>query len=354
MSHIDNALIKAQKERDGRGTRCNPVIPVSTATDTSRRKRWRIIAAAVTVAGLCVGLAFLVFQNRPPSAEKGLSPTPYRDTTVQRKEPSAQETSLSPSPSGRVEEKHLIDRSIPENTGVKQQTATESQTAGTNSHQEVPAKKETATARVDSLYKRAMAYQKEGAVDRAEEIYKEILRIAPGHLFSLNNLGVIHMLRGDDDAAAEIFQRAVRARDDYVDPHYNLACLCARRGDTVPALEHLERAVQLNNDVKKWAKDDRDLSSLRGSPGYARVMGETTASTQTDRPVYIVREGDRIYDVIRKVFGSSGSEAYQILKLIKRMNPSVKDSDMIFPGQRVQLPDKREVATIASPPGDTP
>ena len=350
MSHIDNALIKAQKERDGRDTRYSPVMPVSSATDTSRRRWWQIVAAAVAVAGLCAGLAFFAFQNRPLSAEKGLPPAPYRDTTVQREEPSAQETSPQAPPQAKGEkEVHPVT----EGGGSTQLATIEPHT--TSRPEPVISRQQTPnTARTDTLYNRAMAYQKEGLVDRAEEIYKEILEIVPGHLFSLNNLGVIQMLRENDDVAAELFQRAIRAKGDYVDPHYNLACLCARRGDTVPALEHLERAVRLNNDVKKWAKDDRDLSSLRGSAGYARVMGEPSTSTQTDLPVHIVREGDRIYDVIRKEFGSSGNEAYQILKLIKQLNPSMKDSNMIFPGQKVQLPDKREVITIASPPGDTP
>ena len=343
MSYIDNALIKAQKERDGKDKRYAPVMPVVPSTDTHRRRRWGISAAVIVVAVLCVTLSLFVLRDRSLFENRNGA------AVADRQDAASPQKRLPPSLAGTTAVARQ-DSTIPHRYNKPGTNPIHRAPSGeTVNTTETGERRQKDTTGIDSLYQRAMAYQQKGETGRAETAYNQILRREPGHLFSLNNLGVIYLLRGNSDAAAAVFQRAIKSKADYVDPYYNLACLHAREGNTVRALDYLEQAIRLNNDVKNWAKDDRDLSSLRGSDRYARVMGEDPASTQTDRPIYIVREGDRIYDIIGRQFGSSGSEAYRILKRIKQLNPTMEDSNMIYPGRRLTLPGNKEVGRAFPP-----
>ncbi len=123
-----------------------------------------------------------------------------------------------------------------------------------------------------ALYGEALRYQKEGLLDKAEDIYGHILKEAPSHAAALNNLGVIFLAKKDMDRARTHFERAIAHKMDYVDPYYNLACLYSREGNRVKGLEYLEKALRLNNDVKNWAKNDRDLEGLRGTDQFRALM----------------------------------------------------------------------------------
>ena len=363
MSHIDNALGKAQKEKDSIYKRYNHIISVATHKNTNRRKRWWAVVAAAVILGFSAALVLLSFEGTPPP-EKQETTIPRKDAVARQGATFTQKTpsetpAILPPPDDRGEEGEPPSPVIIGGTGIAQQGPnvpyradasgagayrdTNTNTGAGSSPTGNTEQEHTTAEGIDTLYKRALGYQKKGEVERAEEEYKNILRIEPEHVFSLNNLGVIYMVRGRSEDAAEMFERAIKTKGDYVNPYYNLACLYSQKDDIPRALDYLERAVLINNDVKNWAKDDRDLDRLRQSAGYARVMGGGPAFTERSSPVYVVREGDRIFDVIRREFGSSGKEAYKILELIKQLNPMMEDSNMVYPGQRLNLPGKEEV-----------
>ncbi|TFG93580.1 MAG: tetratricopeptide repeat protein [Syntrophobacterales bacterium] len=349
MSHIDNALEKAQKERDSTYKRYNHIIPVEPHKHTNRKARWVAVAAAVIV-GFSATLVLLSFH--------GTTPLEKKNPAIQRKDAGAQErvtiahktSSEAPAMPGDTnigqQGSDVTHRADPSDTGAYRESNTHTG-AGSNATEKT-AQEQTPAEGIDTLYKRALGYQKKGEVERAEEEYKNILRIEPGHVFSLNNLGVIYMVRGRSQDAAQMFERSIKTKGDYVNPYYNLACLYSQKEDIPRALDYLERAMLINNDVKNWAKNDRDLDRLRQSAGYARVMGEGAASSEISSPVYVVCEGDRIFDVIRREFESSGKEAYTILELIKQLNPMMEDSNMVYPGWRLKLPGKEAVERAIS------
>jgi tetratricopeptide (TPR) repeat protein len=80
------------------------------------------------------------------------------------------------------------------------------------------------------------------------------------------------MSQGGNKKAEVMFKRAISLRNDYVNPYYNLACLYSQEGDILHALDYLKKAAQINNDVKNWAKDDRDLKNVRESAGFKKVF----------------------------------------------------------------------------------
>ena len=125
---------------------------------------------------------------------------------------------------------------------------------------------------IDVLFKTALDLQKNGQLDEAERIYQKILALQPLHLDALNNIGVIYMSRNRNADALAVLNRAVEVKDANADPYYNLACIHARMGDTASSLEYLKKAIALNPEAKDWAKDDQDLNSLKKLPRFKKLM----------------------------------------------------------------------------------
>jgi tetratricopeptide (TPR) repeat protein len=122
------------------------------------------------------------------------------------------------------------------------------------------------------FYERARHFHKIGRLKDARRLYQKAIMLDKGHVYAVNNLGVIGIQEGKYLEARKNFEHAVRLRPEYVDPHYNLACLHAVRGEAKRALEHLKRAVLLDKSVRGWAREDRDLQNLRGVPGFEEII----------------------------------------------------------------------------------
>jgi hypothetical protein len=53
---------------------------------------------------------------------------------------------------------------------------------------------------------------------------------------------------------------------------YNTACFEARAGQTEQAIEHLRRAVEISPYIADLAREDEDLASLIGQPGFDEIL----------------------------------------------------------------------------------
>ncbi|TFG93846.1 MAG: LysM domain-containing protein [Syntrophobacterales bacterium] len=56
---------------------------------------------------------------------------------------------------------------------------------------------------------------------------------------------------------------------------------------------------------------------------------------------YTVKKGEYLFEIIRGKYNVSGGDIYEILKLVKRFNPQLKNMNVIYPGQKLLLPRKR-------------
>ncbi|MCK4534821.1 MAG: tetratricopeptide repeat protein [Syntrophobacterales bacterium] len=254
MSHIDNALKKAQEEKDSLYKRYSPITPVTThRSNAGHRAVWTIIAAIVLISFAVIAL--LLFGNSAPDRKDSVIP---RKNVVVEKAPASQQekairtgaTAVLLPDSGK---KGGLPSPMTGNAGnVKKGADT--------------------ISGVDNLYRKALSYQQEGNLDKAGEGYRNVLNIEPEQVFALNNLGVIYMSRGRNKNAEVMFKRAISLRGDYVNPYYNLACLYSQEGNIPHALDYLKKAARINNDVKNWAKDDRDLKNVRESADFGKVF----------------------------------------------------------------------------------
>ena len=117
----------------------------------------------------------------------------------------------------------------------------------------------------DDYIKLANLYFEKGEFDKSVLIYKEALGVYKNDAGLINNLGAVLLAKSDYDSAIKYFKIAIQCSKDNVEPVYNLACAYAKKGDKASALKELKKAIKINGqDVRKWAKNDPDLESLKG------------------------------------------------------------------------------------------
>ena len=125
------------------------------------------------------------------------------------------------------------------------------------------------------LFDRGMAFHKSGRLEDARRLYEKALRIDPGCVDALNNLGVISIHERDFATAQRSFEKAIRLKPQYVDPYYNLGCLYALKGELSQGLAHLKRAISMDPSVRGWARRDTDLKNLWQVPEFQDLVGKS-------------------------------------------------------------------------------
>jgi len=217
MSHINEALKKAQKERDVRHLRYEGLF-------ASSKKKRRVFSGKVlwwTLA--CVILVAGVFQYRSWQDEPDTQPTMASEDNMRKS---------------------------------------------------LPVNEPTAVEKAREYYKRARVFQKNGRLNEAKRLYQDGLKLDPGYVDALNNIGVIFIQERNFAAAQRHFEKAMRLNPAYADPFYNLACLHAIKGELKQGLALLERAVSIDTTARDWARKDSDLANLRGIPEFETIVGK--------------------------------------------------------------------------------
>lgn len=108
-----------------------------------------------------------------------------------------------------------------------------------------PAGAPSALAEAEPAYRLANTLAKSGRFADAVPHYEEALRLAPGHVNALTNLGAAQHRLGRSDEAAVCYRRALAADPDAVRAHTNLALLLRELGDLTGAVRHYDAAQRL-------------------------------------------------------------------------------------------------------------
>ena len=241
MSYINEALRKAQKERDSRYGKFGGIIAAASGGADRLRKRRVVLfaAAAIVLVSTALLLAvqawhqFPVARKAPQSSVAGTPAPPAAAAS------SAPKTAVPDKDSGAAVQP----------TG-KTQTAREA----------------------DARYAEALLAQRKGDLKRAEALYHEVLTLDTGHVQALNNLGVVYMAQKKREKAIAVFGRAVVLKRDYVDPYYNLACLYAQANELNESLWYLKVAATIDGNVINWVKKDADMKNVIASPEFKKIM----------------------------------------------------------------------------------
>ena len=124
------------------------------------------------------------------------------------------------------------------------------------------------------LYYKARHLYKNRRFKDAKKLYEEVLGLDPGYVDALNNVGVIYIRDKDYMAARRSLEKAIRLNPVYVEPYYNLACLHAIKGEVRQGLVYLKKAISLDHAVRDWAQNDTDLVNLRALPEFKEIMAK--------------------------------------------------------------------------------
>jgi tetratricopeptide (TPR) repeat protein len=252
MSYINEALKKAQKDKDSRYHHYDSIIAAESTRPVQKKRKALLFVLAILVLSVSVYGVFY-FDKRDNA---GLEKTDGKAVTASPAE--TQETRVTP-PNHAAQ----VPAATPEKTASSQTGA-----------ERVPIPTPAEDNRLDhmtALYQEALDQHKKKNLARAERLYTRVIQINPRHVEALNNLGVIYMTRKKRDRAFETLNRAIAVKRDYVDPYYNLACLFAQEGDTGGSLHFLKKAININHEVKNWALLDADLKDVVASPEFKRL-----------------------------------------------------------------------------------
>jgi tetratricopeptide (TPR) repeat protein len=108
------------------------------------------------------------------------------------------------------------------------------------------------------------AHHQAGRRDRAETIYRRVLRKVPNHVEGLHLLGVIAHERGRHQQAVQLISRALARSPGFVDAHLNLGAVMQALGRLDEASASYRTAIALKPDA---ALAHCNLSTLLNSQG---------------------------------------------------------------------------------------
>lgn len=112
-------------------------------------------------------------------------------------------------------------------------------------------------------------YFRADEIDKAEESFKQALKINPDSAVSLNHLGIINRGKGNFKEAKSNYERALDIAPNYAYAHLNYGILLdLYMGELNEALEHYQKFQELapgqDKEVKNWIVDlERRIKSAK-------------------------------------------------------------------------------------------
>jgi tetratricopeptide (TPR) repeat protein len=244
MSYINDALRKAQKEKESRYVAYGNIVSAS-GEKLNRPQKWLSIIGISIVFFWAAGIIVLLYwpeDNEVPAA------APVRTPAVVNVVPTKPQ---------------IVKKTIEDQ---KNKAELNKDTASA----EIKVKPDIADSKI--FYAQALQRQREGKLEEAKNLYKKVVKIDPQNMQALNNLGVIYMSQKRYKWAIIRFNDALNIKHNYTDAHYNLACLYAQKNDVPQGLFYLKNAIEFNPEVKQWAKNDGDLKALANLPEFKKLM----------------------------------------------------------------------------------
>ncbi len=274
MSYINEALRKAQRERENSYERFRGVIaPCHDSLARSRNRRLAFAAAVALILLIPTGVFVAVYVlQQPPSVKEGIPAPTAKETpaafqsavssAAKQTAPEAVHAGAVPAGAKAVIPKREARAAV--SVGGKPGRSGEAASVGGGSFPREPG----------LWYKDALSAQRSGKPREAEALYKKVLSLDPGQVRALNNLGIIYMERKNSPQAIAFFNKAIVLKKDYVDPYYNLACLYARKNEIGESLLYMKVAAAIDGNVINWAQQDADMKTVVASPEFKNMMKE--------------------------------------------------------------------------------
>ena len=119
------------------------------------------------------------------------------------------------------------------------------------------------------MFQKAVELQQNGALNEAEQIYRQILETAPNNADVLNMLGLVAQTRGIHGEAVNYFYKAIENAPQHWPIFFNLAVSLGALGKFLEATEAYQKVLALKPDCKEalfglgnlyWAQNNIDAA----------------------------------------------------------------------------------------------
>ena len=104
---------------------------------------------------------------------------------------------------------------------------------------------------INQVLQKANIAHRNGNLDAAENLYRQILAIQPINAKVHNNLGILSDLRGKSEDAEKSFRKAIELKPDYVEAYFNLGNKMANTKQFEEAEKIFRKAIELKPDYPK-------------------------------------------------------------------------------------------------------
>ncbi len=126
-------------------------------------------------------------------------------------------------------------------------------------------------------------FEKKGAQEKAIFYYRKALEVNPGDAKAHNNLGTCYLKKGDIKGAMREYLKAIELRDDFAIAHYNMACALAKKGEPLEAISWLKKAIALNPESLRWANEDPDFDEVRSHRSFQELLEKRETGGEVQR-----------------------------------------------------------------------
>lgn len=120
----------------------------------------------------------------------------------------------------------------------------------------------------------AIRWHRKGRLDKAERIYRALLRADPGQVDALNFLGVLYHQKGAVEPALRLLRRATTRDPAYLDAQVNLARVLLSAGEAQAARATYEQVLRI---------DAGNALACAGLCALLRAQGEIAAALEMGR-----------------------------------------------------------------------
>jgi tetratricopeptide (TPR) repeat protein len=129
-------------------------------------------------------------------------------------------------------------------------------------------------------FRAAYTHHRAGRLDRAEALYRKVLRRVPAHADSLNLLGVIALDRGRPEHAVELIGRAILISPKFAEAYSNLGNALLAAGRLAEAIENYRQALTIN---PRFAPAHSNLArALNATSAFAAALESCRTAVALD------------------------------------------------------------------------
>ena len=142
----------------------------------------------------------------------------------------------------------------------------------------------TRSRAIDQTFNTAIQLHEQGEIQRAEMLYRDVLRQAPRHAQALNMLGVLGCQTGNIEAGRRLIQQAIGLEPQQADFHNNAGMAALQMRALEPAIEAFEQAVRLR---PRFAEAQFNLGNAHlagGDPAAAETCFRKALRVRRDYP----------------------------------------------------------------------